>query len=261
MLFDEAEKCSLCPRLTGIPPHVTLLNQMALLQEKIEESTNGLVNAMRLELNARGIGGETFLANEVLDDVRKLHKDMAAMITLNKNGGAVGGGSGIGNILPVPAVPQPEVPLLIEQTGGRGHRTMYCWGGQLHNVPENFEMPRMTLQTLITYWYCGSTQPAIPPLCYARAYDFDKKKKMSMRTRLCQMKRMINKVHTAGEMVGFNFDLSQQWTTVRATRLYEMIKHLFELPPVKHRRRYESISWKIYHNVLVKNDWKLVGEE
>ena len=118
-------------------------------------------------------------------------------------------------------------------------------------------MPWMTWQTLITYWYCDSTQPAIPTLYYARAFDFDKKKKkkkMSMRTRLCQMKRTINNVQNAGEMTGFNFDLSQQWTTARATRLYEIIKHLFQLSLIRHRRRYERISWKTYHNVLVKND-------
>ncbi len=264
VLYDEAKECINCPRLTGIPPHIALLNQISSLKDKIEESTSGLVNAMRDELNKRGIGGETFLANEVLEDVRKLHKEMGEMIiggSHRRRGGTVGGGGGSGTFssLPGPIVPEANAPMQIEQGGGRGHRTMYCWGGMLHNVPENFELPKMTLQTLISYWHCGSTQPPIPPLRYARSYDFPTKKR-AMTVTLSQMKRMMKEVYRAGQMVRFDFD-STPWNTAKATRLYEMIYEKFSFPTIKHQRRYSAISWKTYHNVLVKNRYKFVGED
>ena len=171
---DEYSRCR--PRLSGIPPHVALISQMARLQATIEEHTSNLIGRMKDELDKRGIGGETFQANAILQDARKLHEEMGKMM---QQGGTVGGGGGIGkyndtNRLPIPTVLVPNAPL----TTGRGERTMYVWGSPqpiIHNVPEGFEIPRMNLQTLIVYWHCGSTQPLVPPLRYVKAYDFPKK--------------------------------------------------------------------------------------
>jgi hypothetical protein len=58
--------------------------------------------------------------------------------------------------------PDSEVPMLIKQESGnedQRQKEMYCWGGKLHNVPENFVIPRMTLQMLMYYWYCRSKNP------------------------------------------------------------------------------------------------------
>ena len=235
---------------------------MAMVQDKIEESTEGLVSTLKTELNRRGIGGETFLANEVLEDVKTLHKEMGAMLRSGTgglmSGRTAGGGGGRGNSVPLPAVPDEDVPMLIPQDGGRGYRKMYCWGGQLHNVPENFEVPRMTLQTLITYWHCGSNVPHIPPLKYARAFDFPTKK--SMKVQLSQMKKLMKEVYRAGEKMGFNFRSTGEWTTAKATRLYEVVAPCFLYPSLKHKRRYTSINWKTYHNLLLKNKGVFANE-
>ena len=214
------------------------------------------MTTLRTELNSQGIGGETFLANEILSDVKTLHKEMASMI--QKGTGTAGGGGGTGTTLPVPTVLQDDVPVLLNDQNGEQKR-MFCWGGKFHSVPENFVMPRMTLQTLITYWHCGSTQPSIPPLMFARSWSFSNKSKKTMKVTLSQMKRVIKAVYRAGEIVGFNFNHAK-WTTARATRLYEMTAQMFAYPTVKHTRRYSSISWKTYHNQLVKHKGKLVGE-
>jgi hypothetical protein len=40
MLYDEANACALCPRLTGIPPHVVQLNQVAMLRSIVERTSD-----------------------------------------------------------------------------------------------------------------------------------------------------------------------------------------------------------------------------
>ena len=232
---------------------------MAVVQGKIDDLTESLVGTLRSELNKRGIGGETFLANEVLEEVKGLHKEMGVMMKGDGRkqlltGYARGGG---GSNYQETLVPNEEVPMLIPTDGGRSHRQMYCWGGQLHNVPENFEIPRMTLQTLITYWYCGSKVPLVPPLKYAKLFDFPTKK--SMKVTLSQMKRTMREVHRAGDRMGFNFR-DTGWTTGKATRLYEMVHPCFAYPSLKHTRRFVSINWKTYHNLVVKNKGRLADE-
>ena len=76
MLYDEANGCENCPRLTGIPPHVAILNEMATLKEMLNKSTSDLRSTLHQELNLRGIGGEAFQANAILDDVKKVHQKM-----------------------------------------------------------------------------------------------------------------------------------------------------------------------------------------
>ena len=72
----------------------------------------------------------------------------------------------------------------------------------MHNVPEHFMLPRMTLQTFIIYGFFGSRQLHCPPLKYVKHQDFPGKKK-NMRIVLNQMKRMIKEVIWAGHKVGF----------------------------------------------------------
>ena len=247
MLYDEANKSSTCPRLTGIPPHVALLNEMSLVRTTIDSNGTEVVVALRTELNNRGIGGETFQANSILDDVRKVHQQMEVIM----NGG-VGRSRGL-----VVTEPFTDAPMLVDQGEGQERRRMYCWGGMLHNVPQNFTLPRMTLQTLITFWFCGSSHPHCPPLRYAKAFDFPHKK--SMKVTLCQTKRVIKMVMRAGEHVRFGFGNGIK-TTVKATQLYEAVHEMFLYPTIRHKRRFSSISWKTYHNEIIKNKGKLVGE-
>jgi hypothetical protein len=250
------------PRLSGIPPHVAIVCQMVRLQKTIEEHTSGMILSMKDELDRRGVGGETFQANALLRDVKKLHDDMGKMIA----GGTVGGGGGTGeydglnNRLPVPTVLDPSSPAVIATNCER--RTMYVWGSpqpRMHNVPEGFELPRMNLQTLIVYWHCGSRQPMIPPLRYIKSYDFPQNKK-NMGIVICQMRKLMFHVHRAGEVAGIDCK-TKEWTRDKAQRLFEKVFRRFHFPSFGGRRvRYEEILWKTYHNHLQKNKFKLVGE-
>lgn len=251
LLFDEADSSALCPRLTGIPPHVALLNEMAGIREKIEKTSILLMDNMKSELNSRGIGGEVFQANAILEEVKRVTENMETLLSGNSK---YSNNDNDQQILPVTINAMAETPMIVQQGGVQ--RKMYCWGGQLHNLPENYVLPRMTLQTLISFWFCGSYQPFVPPLRFARAFDFARKD--TMKVVLSQMKRMIRAILHAGSLKGFRYD--GNWTTAKCTQLYGVVQEFFLYPSIRHKRRYTSISWKTYHNQYVKNKSLLVGE-
>lgn len=257
MLFDEGMLCCHCPRATGIPPHVSILNQLATLNENIQKNSEMVLETLRAELTSRGVGSDTFHANDVLESVKKIHDQMTAM--LSNQAAAVLRGGVEGTIAASTGhAPDATVPLMVSQPSG-GRRQMYCWGGMLHNVPENFVLPRMSLQTLIVYWYVGSNQPHCPPLKYVKCYDFPAKKK-TMKVVLSQMKRMITEVIRASQLVGFYIDERGIDSVHKATKLYEAIGHFFAYGAIKHKRRHSSIAWKTYYSLMQKNKYKFVGE-
>ena len=283
MLYDKANNCDRCPRLTGIPPHVAIMNEMASLKEMFFKSSDDLKSTLHHELNQRGIGGETFQANSILESVRKVHEKMESILTSNNfilnssHSSSLSSPSLLSGLPPPTIITQPTVPVLVETSDDDsesgafndtvdGRRKMYCWGGRLHNVPENFVLPRMTLQTLIVYWFCGSVQPHCPPLKFVTFRDFPGKEK-KMRVTLNQMKRMVKEVIRAGHRVGFfHSNRLNMNSTVRATQLYEAVYKLFEFntkagnQPISHDRRHSSLMWKTYHNTMQRNKWKFAGE-
>ena len=72
--------------------------------------------------------------------------------------------------LPVLQEVDSDVPMLVEQVEGR-RRKMYCWRGQLHNVPENFKIPRMTLH----FGFVEAPNPIAPPCNMPEHSTFPKK--------------------------------------------------------------------------------------
>jgi hypothetical protein len=90
-----------------------------------------------------------------------------------------GGGAPAAIVAPMtmgPIITDSNVPILVVDQGipDWSMQKMHCWGEVQHNVPENFIIPRMSLHTLIVYWYCGSIQPYCPPLQFAKGHDFIK---------------------------------------------------------------------------------------
>ena len=120
------------------------------------------------DLDNQMIGGDKHQASRVLDQVQNVHQIMKEMLMDLNNiseqmmmgNGVVGGGD--------------------EEVGKVGHgssrRQIYHWGCKTHNLPQDFEIPRMTLGALITCWYCGDRRDRVPPLRFVRAYDLPHKR-------------------------------------------------------------------------------------
>mmetsp|Transcript_13416 Transcript_13416/g.25178 ORF Transcript_13416/g.25178 Transcript_13416/m.25178 type:complete len:191 (-) Transcript_13416:95-667(-) len=139
---------------------------------------------------------------------------------------------------------------------------MYIWGGRFHNIPENFVIPKMNLQTLIVYWFCGSQHPFVPPLRFAKSWGFKNVK--FMKVYLSQMKRMVDEVWCrAAAYVNFtSLEGGVDTSPAKATRLYEAVEHLFKFPAGRHNtRRFSAMTWKTLYLDLQKNKFKFVGED
>ena len=109
----------MCPRLTGLPPHVALLNEMDALKGTMSSSAQKLENTLKDELNRRGIGGEVFQANGILQGVREVHQEMMKVLD-NCRGGSISDRNASND-----ANDDAEVTTGV----GPSRRTMFLWGG------------------------------------------------------------------------------------------------------------------------------------
>lgn len=249
VLYCDSRSSPNCPRMTGIPPHITILSQLHSLKESVESSTEQLSEVIKDELNKRGVGGEVFQANGILDEVKEVHKRMVAVLGGSERGGGGGGGGGGGN--------QPN-----EQPPFGFVRHKYYYKGLYHSLPEGFVMPTMNLHTLIVYWFVGSTHPVVPPLKNLKGKDFPTVK--SMGSRLSMMKKTISGVIRGAEKVRFDVG-GENGRNIRtagdATRLYTAVRHFFEFEEGSHERRYSQLNWKTIYDLFQKREYALVGEE
>lgn len=248
MLYHEVNTCDTAPNLTGIPPHVALLNQVAVLTAAVEASTQTLTETIRTELDRRSVGGPVFAANNFIDSIKDLQRQLTEALQITQQQQVV------------PTALDTTTSVMAPLQDDPQHQ-MYYWGGRFHNIPEHFIIPKMNLQTLIIYWYCGSRHPVVPPLKYAKSWDFRNSK--TMKVCLCQMKRLMNEVTRA---IGYvNFDLGPSGridSPEKATRLYESISYLFQFPSNNQIiRRFSAMTWKTVFLDLQKNSFKFVGEE
>ena len=69
-------------------------------------------------------------------------------------------------------------------------------------------------------------------------------------------------VEKAAKIVNLPHLIKRKMTDKDAITLYNSVKHLFRIPAGEgKRRRYETLSWKTYYNMLSKRKWRLYGEK
>lgn len=249
VLYEDSTSTPNSPRLTGIPPHITLLSQINSLKLSVEESTSRLEAVMKDELNRRGVGGEVFHANSILESVKEVHEKIIETL----GGSGVGGGGGTGRV-------GDGGTEVVEDEGVL--RQYYYYKGKYHNVPEGFVLPTMNLHTFILYWFVGSSHPFVPPLKNVSSYDFPKVK--NMKCKLSMMRRMIKDgVVCRANKVGFDIGGEHGRnikTAADATRLFNSIRHLFDFSGDNHERRTSQLCWKTVRDLFQKRGYKFVDE-
>jgi hypothetical protein len=225
------------------------LNQVALLTETVAQSNERFSTILATELDRRSVGGPVFAANNIMDAIRDLQSQLSQTLTITQQQQQVT------TIVPHSGI-NPEAT--IQAPDQDPQHQMYTWGGRFHNVPENFVIPKMNLQTLIVYWYCGSQHPFVPPLKFAKSWDFQNVK--FMKVYLSQMRRMIQEVCRAAVYVNFNLGSGVD-SPAKATRLYEAVEHLFKFSGGNNTRRFSAMTWKMLFLDLQRNKFKFVGEQ
>ena len=137
--------------------------------------------------------------------------------------------------------------------------TIYTRNGKLNLLPDNYVFPSMTLQSLIFMWFCGDWPNSIPPYKLLRYWD--KSSIKNGRQKLSMMKKVIEQVVRGATIVNMQALVNPNMREENCLELYTRIKHLFWFPSTeKKARRYQSMSWKSFYNILAKRKWRLYGE-
>ena len=82
-------KTDFTPFFTGIPPHAMIMAEIEILKKKIAKKTCAIVYGLKKELDKRNMGGDTYQATMVLEEVKRAHEMMYTelrSITSNVNG-------------------------------------------------------------------------------------------------------------------------------------------------------------------------------
>ena len=130
--------------------------------------------------------------------------------------------------------------------------------GRFQLLPDNFTFPSMTLSSLVTAWHCGNRCKGIPPYKLLKGVDMHRIKNGTVK--LSQMRKLMRCVENGARIVNKPFLVKSNMTERDARNLYNSVNHLFKFPAEEtKKRRYETLSWKSYHNLLMKRKWRLYG--
>ena len=69
------------PKLTGIPPHVTLLSELKCLSDHMVSFKQEFRTALVEELDARHFGGDNYHADQILKSLEETRKHISDVIT------------------------------------------------------------------------------------------------------------------------------------------------------------------------------------
>ena len=82
-----------------------------------------------------------------------------------------------------------------------------------------------------------------------------------MEAKLTNMKGLMRCVEKGARIVNLPHLVKRNMTERDAITLYNSVKHLFQFSAtLTKKRRYETMSWKSYYNMLCECKWRLYGE-
>ena len=119
----------------------------------------------------------------------------------------------------------------------------------------------MPLPNLIRIWYCGDLQNDIPPYQILRGIDLNESR--NSRATLSMMRILMKHVEGAAGIVNLTHLVKKCMNENDSVSLYHAVKHMFKFDCLRvgKKRRYETISWKMYYNILLKRKWQLIREK
>ena len=291
-----SNKTNRTPFFTGIPPHVVMMNKFQEFQDTLKVQANVMIESLHKELNERGVGGEGYQASKLVQEMKEhnLHlmrkiddisnslcsgesrKKDGSEAALEDDGYIVTGDDKEmiydGGDKPIEDEQQQEETEQQDNdsnTDGQRQKGIVlkwanCKGGQLRYVSKDFVFPKsMSFPNMLTMWYCGDKSHNIPPYKVLRG-SVDLKHLKSGKHQLSMMRRLVKAVERgARDVVGNSNLIKRQWTPRAVLDLFEGTFHLFKFPTLTEntKRRYDTISWKSYYNILDKRKWKLLGEQ
>ena len=135
------------------------------------------------------------------------------------------------------------------------------WGnyriGKIILTEFNFSFPSMTFPNMLPMWFCGDIKKNILPFrmlwCKYVEQVKDEKKRMS------NIKALVKHVTKAAVIDNRNDLVVDFWYPRKVMDLYRSVRKFFAFPyPTNNkRRRFETMSWRNYFNILTKMKGKI----
>ena len=289
------------PFATGVPPHVMLMSEIQTLKTSFQQQTITVIEGIREELNKRNVGGDSYRAECILEDIKKANdsfliklnrlsapterennrddqveddffildadaplEEELAMVDNNGSGSGFVPGNG-GNVGRGGEVEQLNISVppvaTVERTKGLMISWENCREGSILLTTSSFSFPSMTFPIMLTMWFCGDVSKNIPPYRILKAKDVMRLK--GGKQKLSNMKSLVKNVIRAASIANRCDLVVRSWSPGKVLDLYRGVKHFFAFPTLLNGkgRRYDTISWKTYFNALMKRKGKLYGEQ
>lgn len=215
--WDRTERS---PRITGVPPHVSLLCSMEQLLRQQSILPNLIAEKVQQVFESRVIQNGGITAAQVLAIVTQ---QLQSIVTSNNNR----------------VDPSPQSSGVTNQ---QSRVMLHFYGGRFNLLPESFvKFPSMTLGNLITRWLIPDVEHSIPPFRILRAEDV--RGVIRGKKSLHEMKRVMKFVREYGEEANVWLE---PWDTHRVTALISSVHSRFHVE----RRRNQQITWHTVYRSL-----------
>jgi len=169
---------------TGIPPHILLANEIAKVDNKLENMKIGLMARLdMLPVELKNIMVENFQINGVLPIT---HGQVVTMIS-NLEQTILNAMQQQSQMIVQQQHQQLTVQVANSSEANSGYRT-WSWNGRFHPVPQDFNFPSDNLTNIWNLWWDGRPIERIAPYRKLQPYDLDKK---SMRTRFIKARQVM----------------------------------------------------------------------
>lgn len=231
----DGENCRL--RASGVPPHVSLLHKIKLLETKadgtieaINETSDKLLEKLLKELELRALGAGTVTYHGLEEAIKRSMKE-----------------SGINKIVEEVRNMTNAKPTEENMKKVSSGPQLYLYGGRFHKLPADFDLPECSVLGMWLLWSCGDTVKNIPALKTLKGCDMPNR---SVQKKYSNMKFLMNVLEG---QIGEDNDLNGVLTVMEATRMYnDSIFKIEALTPRGRKRRREQLSWMTYVNLLRK---------
>jgi hypothetical protein len=135
---------------TGIPPHVSVLQELAVIKERQQQLVGSFVSQMREVLEEMGINGGRMSEENLRRILQEFQERFAEQLRVN-------------NIQPPVVGDDVQVVVADREEAGEVYPIRF-YAGAFKRVPLNWRFPRCGIFDLWRQWWIGDTVQGIPPL-------------------------------------------------------------------------------------------------
>ncbi len=247
------------PTHTGLPPHITILENFEQLMIKMESTKNAILSGVEAELDRRRIGSQShFDKEEILSWIASMHTELLKKVDmcLRSLTTALQGPcfDAPGNVNEIFVNEEEEsarklLTIVLPNSSKKFH--FFYLKGQVKRFPNDFVFPHMSLCALVVNWFCGNpTQKTLPLRFFVPA----NLKSRLMKSEHRKMKILMGTVITGAQhMEVWDGGQNGAWDVPWAMQLYNCVQPLFKYPSLTSTHRNEQISWRTVYNLYIKS--------